>query len=119
MNPGCPRSRLCGLGNHNHPPTDRTLERRTQPMNHLHVPLARVATFALLALALTGCRPHDFPQYQAGYREYAYVTNGGSNTVTILDVVNVRLDRELAVGQNPIAVAASPPARKSMWSIPA
>ena len=77
-------------------------------MNHLHVPLARVATFALLALALTGCRPHDFPQYQAGNREYAYVTNGGSNTVTILDVVNVRLDRELAVGQNPIAVAASP-----------
>jgi len=57
---------------------------------------------------LTGCRPHDFPQYPDNYREYAYVTNGGSNTVTVLDVVDVRVDRELAVGQNPVAVAASP-----------
>jgi YVTN family beta-propeller protein len=69
---------------------------------------ARLTAFALLALALTGCRSHDFPQYPANYREYAYVTNGGSNTVTVLDVVNVRVDRELAVGQNPVALAASP-----------
>jgi YVTN family beta-propeller protein len=62
----------------------------------------------LLALALTGCRTHDFPQYPANYREYVYVTNGGSDTVTILDVVNVRVDRELPVGHNPVAVAASP-----------
>jgi YVTN family beta-propeller protein len=68
-------------------------------------------TTALLAfglLALTGCRPHDFPQYPADYREYAYVANKGSGTVTILDVVNVRVDRELPVGQNPVAVASSP-----------
>jgi YVTN family beta-propeller protein len=58
--------------------------------------------------ALTGCRPHDFPQYPANYREYAYVTNGGSNTVSIYDVVNVRLDRELQVGTNPVAVVANP-----------
>jgi YVTN family beta-propeller protein len=64
--------------------------------------------FALLALALAGCRPHDFPQYPPGYREYAYVTNGGSGTVSVIDVVNVRLDREIAVGQNPVAVAVSP-----------
>jgi YVTN family beta-propeller protein len=68
----------------------------------------RLSVFAVLALALTGCRTHDFPQYPPNYREYAYITNGGSNTVTILDVVNVRLDRELAVGQNPVAVAVSP-----------
>ena len=68
----------------------------------------RLSAFALLALALTGCRPHDFPQYPPGYREYAYIANGGSGTVTVLDVVNVRLDRELAVGPNPVAVAASP-----------
>ena len=36
------------------------------------------------------------------------MANSGSGTVTILDVVNVRVDRELAVGQNPVAVAASP-----------
>jgi len=62
-----------------------------------------IFALALLALplVLTSCRHQDFPQYPANYREYAYVTNGGSNTVTVLDVVNLRPDRELAVGQNP------------------
>ena len=59
-------------------------------------------------MSLTACRPHDFPQYPPNYREYAYVTNGGSDTVTVLDVVNVRVDRELAVGRHPVALAASP-----------
>src|SRR5580692_5501801 len=57
------------------------------------------AFFALLTL--TSCRSHDFPQYPPNYREYAYITNGGSDTVTVLDVVNVRVDRELAVGKHP------------------
>lgn len=61
----------------------------------------------LLALPLAGCRPHDFPQYPPDYREYMYVTNGGSNTVSVYDVVNVRLDRELTVGHNPVAVTPS------------
>jgi YVTN family beta-propeller protein len=70
---------------------------------------ATIVRFSVLALlALTGCRSQDFPQYPSNYREYAYVTNGGSNTVTVLDVVNVRVDRELAVGQKPVAVAVSP-----------
>ena len=77
-------------------------------MNSSHDPIARFAVLSLLALPLAGCRPHDFPQYPANYREYAYVTNGGSNTVTVVDVVDVRLDREIAVGENPVAVAASP-----------
>jgi YVTN family beta-propeller protein len=62
----------------------------------------------LLALSLTACRTHDFPQYPSNYREYAYVTNRGSGTVSIFDVVNLRLDREVVVGQNPVAVAVSP-----------
>jgi YVTN family beta-propeller protein len=62
----------------------------------------------LLALSLAGCRTHDFPQYPANYREYVYVTNGDSDTVTVLDVVNLRVDRELQVGENPVAVATSP-----------
>jgi YVTN family beta-propeller protein len=70
--------------------------------------LARAAATVVVALLLTGCRPHDFPQYPPNYREYAYVTNGGSDTVTVLDVVDVRVDRELPVGQHPVAVAASP-----------
>jgi YVTN family beta-propeller protein len=64
---------------------------------------------ASLALAtLAGCRSHDFPEYPAGYREYAYVSNGGSNTVSVFDVVNIRLDRQLQVGANPTGVTANP-----------
>jgi len=59
-------------------------------------------------LALTACGKQNFPQYPPNYREYAYVTNGGSGTVTVLDVVNVRVDREIPVGQNPVAVNANP-----------
>jgi len=70
--------------------------------------LSHLFVLSLLPLTLAGCRTHDFPQYPSNYREYAYVTNGSSGTVSVLDVVNVRLDRELAVGQNPVAVAASP-----------
>ena len=69
---------------------------------------AFVFLLSLGALALAGCRSQDFPTYPANYREYAYITNGGSGTVTVLDVVNVRVDRELQVGPNPVAVAASP-----------
>jgi len=67
-----------------------------------------LASLTLIVLALSGCRQHDFPQYPPNYREYIYVTNGGSDTVTVLDVVNVRVDRELSVGHHPVAVAASP-----------
>ena len=62
----------------------------------------------LLALTTTACRPKAFPTYPANYREYAYVANSGSNTVSIYDIVNVRLDREIAVGQHPVAIASSP-----------
>src|SRR5271165_5209949 len=69
-------------------------------------PALIVVLFVLASL--TSCRSHDFPQYPPNYREYAYVTNGDSGTVTVLDVVNVRVDREVPVGQNPVAVTASP-----------
>jgi YVTN family beta-propeller protein len=76
------------------------------------VSLARFVPCRALALAiplmLAGCAPHDFPQYPPNYREFAYVTNGSSNTVTVVDVVNVRVDREIAVGENPVAVAVNP-----------
>ena len=68
---------------------------------------ARPLVFALLLIALAGCRQSDFPNYPPGYREYAYVTNGDSGTVTVLDAVNLRVDREVAVGLHPVAVAAS------------
>jgi YVTN family beta-propeller protein len=64
--------------------------------------------FLLAGLALAGCKSHDFPEYPADYREFAYVTNGASNTVSVFDVVHVRLDREIQVGQNPTGVTANP-----------
>ena len=56
---------------------------------------------AAFALGVAGCRPKPFPSYPANYREYAYVTNGGSGTVTVIDVVDVRVDREIPVGLEP------------------
>jgi YVTN family beta-propeller protein len=79
--------------------------RCARPLRSLAHP---VVVFSSTLLFLAGCRHPGFPKYPSGYREFAYVTNGGSNTVTILDLVNLRRDREIAVGSNPTGVAASP-----------
>jgi YVTN family beta-propeller protein len=63
---------------------------------------------SLFLATIVGCRSSDFPQFAPNYREFAYVTNGVSGTVSVLDVVNMRLDREIPVGVDPVAVAASP-----------
>jgi YVTN family beta-propeller protein len=63
---------------------------------------------ALITLGAVGCQQRDFPNYPANYREYAYISNGGSNTVTVLDVVNMRQDRVIAVGAGPSALAVNP-----------
>lgn len=60
-----------------------------------------------LPLLLAGCTRRHFPKYPADLREYAYVTNGGSNTVSVLDVLNLRQDRVIAVGADPTGVTAS------------
>lgn len=60
------------------------------------------------ALLLTGCTRNHLPHYPANLREYAYVTNGGSNTVTVLNVKYLRVDRTIAVGHDPDGIAASP-----------
>lgn len=90
-----------------------TLHLRIDPSAISHLwrsPFSRWAP-CVLALAassvLVGCRTQDFPDYAANYREYAYVSNGGSNTVTVLDVVNVRQDRVIPVGIDPTGVAAN------------
>lgn len=69
---------------------------------------AAIFALALLPLFLAGCGNAAFPHYPSNYREYMYVTNGGSATVSVMDVVNIRLDRDIVVGQNPVDVAASP-----------
>jgi len=64
--------------------------------------------FALALALLSGCRSSSFPLHPASYREYAYVTDGASNTVAVLDLVYLRPDRVLQVGQNPTGIAANP-----------
>ena len=49
-----------------------------------------------------------FPQLAENYREYAYVSNGGAGTVSVLDLVNFRPDRTLRVGDEPSGVTANP-----------
>jgi len=63
---------------------------------------------ALAFLPLVGCRRSTFPDYPASYREFAYIANSGSNTVTVLDLVFLRTDRTLSVGQNPTSIVANP-----------
>ncbi len=69
---------------------------------------APIAAMTLLLVLFTGCRRRDFPEYPANYREYAYITNGASDTVSVIDVVHLRIDREIQVGIHPVALAVSP-----------
>jgi YVTN family beta-propeller protein len=69
----------------------------------------RFLTATICALfALTGCRRPHFPDVPDGYREFAYVSNGAANTVSVLDLVYLRQDRTLQVGPNPTGLAVNP-----------
>ena len=61
-----------------------------------------------MLLAAVGCRRAHFPDVPPGYREFAYVSNGSSNTVSVLDLVYVRQDRTLQVGTQPSGMAVNP-----------
>jgi YVTN family beta-propeller protein len=61
-----------------------------------------------MLVGAAGCRRSGFPDVPAGYREFAYVSNGGANTVSVLDLVYLRLDRTLQVGANPTGLAVNP-----------
>jgi YVTN family beta-propeller protein len=68
----------------------------------------RLTLAAASLLSLTACRRSDFPDVPNGYREFAYVSNGGANTVSVLDLVYLRPDRTLQVGANPSGMAVNP-----------
>ena len=59
-------------------------------------------------LFAAGCHHSSFPEFPEGYREFAYVANAGSDTVSVLDLVYLRPDRTLQVGTDPTAILASP-----------
>lgn len=61
-----------------------------------------------MLVTVSGCRRKHFPTYPANFREYAWVTNGGDRSVTVLDLVNMRTAATIPVGDRPVAVAANP-----------
>lgn len=68
---------------------------------------AAIALSCGAVLLLNGCRHSGFPDVPPGYREFAYVS-GGVDSVTVLDLVQLRPDRTLHVGQDPTGLAANP-----------
>ncbi len=74
----------------------------------LHFAACAPALFAGAGLLLTGCGHRGFPEYPANYHEFAYVSDGGSDTVTVLDLVYLREDRVLQVGHDPTGMAVNP-----------
>ena len=73
----------------------------------------RPQLFLLALVALAGCHRSDFPTLPSSFREFAYIANSASNTVTVLDLVYLRVDRTLRVGDNPTAIALSPTRREA------
>lgn len=59
-------------------------------------------------MTVSGCRRKHFPKYPENFREYAWVTNGGGRSVTVLDLVNMRTASTIPVGDRPVAVAVNP-----------
>jgi YVTN family beta-propeller protein len=78
------------------------------PKSHHRFPFLHVIAAVALLIGISGCRRSSFPDVPDGYREYAYISNGGSNTVTVLDLVYLRQDRTLQVGSNPSGLAVNP-----------
>ena len=74
----------------------------------LSVSRSLAAAALALAIACTGCHRNSFPDVPVGYHEFAYISNGGSNTVTVLDLVYMRQDRTLQVGSDPTGLAVNP-----------
>jgi YVTN family beta-propeller protein len=62
----------------------------------------------LIPLLVTGCRRKHFPKYPTDFREYAWVTNGGGNSVTAFDLVHMQTAATIAVGDDPTEIAVSP-----------
>ena len=71
------------------------------------VPLVGRFAIALLTILSAGCT-QKLPDYPPAYREYAYVSNGKSNSVSVLDMRNYRLIATIPVGANPTGIAANP-----------
>jgi YVTN family beta-propeller protein len=89
-------------------PSSSTLNGVEGKALRIRPPRPRIQLLALAPLLLTACTHKNFPDYPATYREFAYISNGAANTVTVLDLVYLRQDRVLQVGRQPSGLAANP-----------
>src|ERR1700723_2793460 len=62
---------------------------------------------SLILTVLGGCGRVKFPRHTSDFREFAWVTNGGGNSVTVLDLVNMQQAGTIAVGANPTAITVN------------
>src|SRR5262245_37220098 len=69
--------------------------------------LAGLALLILLSAVLLGCT-EELPNYPPAYREYAYVTNGKSNEVSVIDTLTFKGVKRIRVGESPTGIAANP-----------
>jgi YVTN family beta-propeller protein len=73
-------------------------------------PAVLVVILAWLCLAVivlfTDCTGSKTPP--KNYREFAYVSNGGSGTVSVIDLLTLRPAKTITVGRNPTGLAANP-----------
>jgi YVTN family beta-propeller protein len=49
----------------------------------------------------------QLPSYSPAYREYAYVTNGKSNTVSVIDLRTFQPAKTIRVGSEPTGITAN------------
>jgi YVTN family beta-propeller protein len=86
--------------------------RQSSPLSFVARRLRGVLRHRLLLLcallSLVGCRQATLDTQKYAYREYVYVTNGGSNDVSVIDGLNFQRIATIPVGKNPSGVAANP-----------
>ena len=68
--------------------------------------LLRLAPILVVLALLCGCQ--NPPEPGPNYREFAYVTNGGSDTVTAIDLRALRVATTIHVGKAPTGIAINP-----------
>ena len=66
-----------------------------------------IAAAVMFSVVTVGCQHSAFPDVPPGYHEFAYIS-GGNNTVAVLDLVNLRQERVVSVGQEPTGLAVNP-----------
>src|SRR5438270_12264046 len=69
-----------------------------------NLPAFILAICCCLAL-LGGCK--QTPEPSPNYREYAYVSNGGSNSVTVITLRTLAIQAYVSVGCSPTGLAAN------------